>query len=90
MAEHDQAVADGADLKDQPSLIQLLVGRSHETYAKRREHITANADANFKKLWDVRRATKALANKTPKTRFGTKKMKFSPNVGDTSPGTGTS
>jgi non-canonical poly(A) RNA polymerase PAPD5/7 len=89
MAEHDQAVADGANLKDQPSLLQLLVGRSHETYAKRREHITANAKANFKNLCDMRRATKALATKTPKTSFGTKKLKYARKA-ETSPGTGTS
>jgi non-canonical poly(A) RNA polymerase PAPD5/7 len=89
MAEHDQAVADGEDLKDQPSLLQLLVGRSHETYAKRREHITANAKANLKKLWDVRHATKAQVTKTPKTSFGTKRMEYSRKA-ETSPGTGTS
>jgi non-canonical poly(A) RNA polymerase PAPD5/7 len=95
MAEHDQAVertrsgADGVSLKDQPSLLQLLVGRSHEMYGKRRENITANAKANHRRLREVRHATKALALKTPKSAFGPKRMKYMypPKAAATSPGT---
>jgi non-canonical poly(A) RNA polymerase PAPD5/7 len=92
MAEHDQTRADGAEIRDQPPLLRLLVGRCHETYAERRENIAANAKTNLKRLWDVRNAlNKAhfLADRAPRTSFGTKKLKLSSTEkkAEASPGT---